>query len=108
MNKKEKISILGTNFHTCLRKCMDSKASCICWLSIDLLRGKKWRTFLKRFLGKEATLENCQEALRVTREDHHKGLERTSEMILFEIGLKMLDEQEWKVLNEYTYGIIKG
>lgn len=100
MNKKEKAENLSFNFHTCLRKCMDSKGASICWLSIDILDDKIWSTFIDRLYDKKISLKNCIESLRIKRGDERFREGRTSEMILFEIGLKMLDPQEWEVLNE--------
>lgn len=100
MTKEEKKDNLAFNFHTCLRKCMDSKGASICWLSIDLLKKRVWSNFIDRLYGKELSKDNCLEALRLTHEDRRKGFERTSDMILFEIGIEMLDVQEWEALNE--------
>ena len=100
MNKKEKADNLAFNFHTCLRKCMDSKGASICWLSIDLLNKRVWSNFIDRLSGKEISLENCMEAIRIRRGDDRFREGRTSAMILFEIGLEMLKKQEWEALNE--------
>ena len=91
---------LAFNFHTCLRKCMDSKGSSICWLSIDILKREVWSNFIDRLHGKQLSKDNCLEALRFNREDRRRGFERTSDIILLEIGLEMLDAQEWEVLNK--------
>ena len=100
MTKEDKKDNLAYNFHTCLRKCMDSRASSICHLTIGMLDDKIWSIFIDKLYGKEITLESCLEALDIRRDNKGERVSRTSEMILFKIGLEMLDKQEWEVLNK--------
>ncbi len=100
MTKSEKTDNMAFAFHACLRKYMDSKASSICWLSIGLLSADVWTNFINRLYEKEISLENCLEAIRITRDDRNNGIDRTADVILFKIGLEMLEEKEWEALRD--------
>lgn len=97
----KRVTIFGTNFHTCLRKCFDSNAASICHLAISILPKEAWANFIKKCLGRELNLEVCEHAL-------HNGRDGRSEAaIIFQIGLGMFDKQEWEVLNKYTFETLK-
>lgn len=94
------VEIFGTNFHTCLRKCFDSKAASICHNAVSLLSKEAWLHFIKECLGKELTPELCEHAL-------YTPGGRQEPAILLQIGLEMFDKQDWEILNKYTYEVLK-
>ena len=83
---------MAVTFHTCLRKCVDSRGASIAWLAVDLLSKEVWHNFIDRLYRKKINLENCLDSIHITRDDQQNGIHRTSDVILFTIGLEMIGD----------------
>lgn len=84
----------GFNFHTALRKSLDSKASAICWNAINLVNNTTWDALCATVQRDTRSLKDRWLKLRIS------GL---SAMNLLGIGLGMLTDDEWEVLEKYPF-----
>ena len=93
----EKIKVIefGTIFHTYLRKYTDSEATSICYNAISLMERKDWKKFITFMVDKEVNRENCLSAVDLGREPL---------LNIFHIGLRMMNDNEYKHLNEFING----
>ena len=84
-------AIFGEIFHTALRKSLDSTASSICWNAVYLLDKKDWEDFLKAVSSADPlTRQACEDAIYCGNAARN----------LFRIGLKMLTDEEYEVLDK--------
>ena len=84
-------------FHTIMRKYLDSKASSICYNIIHVLEDE-WPEFIKKISDKEINRKSCLDAV---------PLGQTCALNLFHIGLEMLNDEEYKILNREIKEMLK-
>lgn len=92
--KAPEVEFSGYAFHRALRKRLDSDASSVCWNAIYLLLGDTWEEFCRTVRGRTDPLKaRCKNVL-------HYG--ECHGQTLFLIGLRMLTDEEWEVLEEHS------
>ena len=85
----------ANRFHWALRKCLDSQASSIAWNAINVTTEEQWGRFIDAVNKVEgATIgERCEDIF----------LYGESALNLLMIGLEMLTDGEWEVLEKYSW-----
>lgn len=80
-------------FHTALRKSLDSVASSILWNAVYLTTEEQWDRFIREINEKEGSLaERCRDLY----------LYGENALNLIMIGLKMLEDGEYEVLEKHS------
>lgn len=89
-------AIFAEVFHTGLRKALDSTASSICWNAIYLLERDDWHNFLA------AVYESIKDGTPLTRGICLSAITfGNAPRNLFRIGLVMLHDEEYGVLDNW-------